>query len=89
VANLKPALICALALLLPACGVKVAPWERGVLAKPQMALDPRPLETAVRQHVYNSREAASGGHGAGGGLWMQLTRPKPELQLNRASAPAR
>jgi hypothetical protein len=63
----KPGLLCALALLLPACAVNVAPWERGILAKPHMALDGRPMETAARQHAYASKEASSGGIGAGGG----------------------
>lgn len=46
----------------------VAPWERGRLAKPQMALDPDPLQRALRDHVHASREAAAGGEiGAGGG----------------------
>ncbi len=42
-------------------------WERGVLAKPQMALVPHPLQSALRSHVYGSREAASGGDAAAGG----------------------
>lgn len=46
----------------------VAPWERGRLAKPQMALDPDPLQRALHDHVHASREAAAGGEiGAGGG----------------------
>lgn len=46
----------------------VAPWERGRLAKPHMALDPDPLQRALRDHVHASREAAAGGEiGAGGG----------------------
>lgn len=45
----------------------VAAWERGTLAKPHMALDPRPALSALRAHNYGSREAASGGSSAGGG----------------------
>lgn len=45
----------------------VEPWERGTLAKPQMASDPHPLQSSLSTHVYNSREAASGGTTAGGG----------------------
>jgi hypothetical protein len=45
----------------------VAPWERGTLAKGQMAMDPHPLQTTMRTHNYNSREAAVGGHSSGGG----------------------
>ncbi len=45
----------------------VEPWERSVLAKPEMALDPHPLQSKINTHVYNSREAAMGGDSAGGG----------------------
>jgi hypothetical protein len=46
----------------------VAPWERGRLAKPQMALDPDPQQRALREHVHTSREAGSGSAvGSGGG----------------------
>ena len=52
---------------LTACA-NVQPWERGHLAKPQMALDPYPLQSALRAHNYGSREAAGGGGaGQGGG----------------------
>lgn len=51
---------------LSACSV--APWERGILAKPQMALDSHPIQTEFRGHAYGSREAATGSSvGAGGG----------------------
>ncbi|HEX5065220.1 MAG TPA: DUF4266 domain-containing protein [Myxococcota bacterium] len=64
---LAPALLLALAASATAC-TSVAPWERGRLAKPQMALDPDPLQRALRDHVHASREAAAGGTiGAGGG----------------------
>ncbi|MEQ1528891.1 MAG: DUF4266 domain-containing protein, partial [Methylococcales bacterium] len=45
----------------------VQPWERGNLAKPQMALDPYPLQSALRAHNYDSREATAGGNAAQGG----------------------
>lgn len=46
----------------------VPPWERGNLAKPQMAFDLNPTESALRAHAYSSREAAASGVvGAGGG----------------------
>lgn len=47
--------------------VSVAAWERGNLAKPQMALDPHPLQSTVRMHNYGSREAAASTHSAEGG----------------------
>lgn len=45
----------------------VQPWERGTLAKPQMALDPYPEQSMYREHNYGSREASSGGGSAKGG----------------------
>lgn len=58
-----------LGLLLQALsGCAVAPWERGTLAKPQMSLDPNPLQTELRAHSYSAREAATAsGSGGGGG----------------------
>jgi hypothetical protein len=43
------------------------PWERGALAKPEMRLDGDPLQQRFDQHVYTSKENASGGYGIGGG----------------------
>lgn len=45
----------------------VAPWERGILAKPQMALDPYPLQSGARMHNYGSREAGASTNSEGGG----------------------
>jgi hypothetical protein len=56
-----------LALAASGCAA-VEPWERGRLARPQMALEPHPLQRALRTHTYASREAATGGDvGKGGG----------------------
>jgi len=46
--------------------VKVQPWERATLADPTMRPDRDPLATAMYEHVYFSRESASGGRGVGG-----------------------
>jgi len=55
-------------LLLSACGgVGVKPWQRATLARPDMQLDPYPLQSKLDDHVYFSKEAASGGRGFGGG----------------------
>ncbi len=59
-------LLLTIVLWLTAC-MPVQPWERGNLAKPQMALDPYPLQSALRAHNYGSREAAAGGNAAQGG----------------------
>jgi len=45
----------------------VQPWERGRLAQPQMALEGDALLSAMDQHTYTSKEAASGGVGPSGG----------------------
>jgi hypothetical protein len=47
--------------------VGVEPWERDVLARPEMSLDAYPLDAAIDDHVYFSKEASSGGRGFGGG----------------------
>ena len=52
--------------VLTACA-EVQPWERGRLAKPNMALDSDSLLSAIDAHTYNSKEAASGGVGPAGG----------------------
>lgn len=55
-------------LLLGACAFSPpAPWERGSLARPEMALQADPLEARLQQHLYSSKENASGGASIGGG----------------------
>jgi hypothetical protein len=43
------------------------PWEKGNLAKPEMRLDVDPLDAKVKDHIYASKEAVTGGMGVGGG----------------------
>jgi hypothetical protein len=45
----------------------VEPWERDVLAKDEMQLIADPLDVAIDEHIYFSKEASSGGRGFGGG----------------------
>lgn len=45
----------------------VQPWERDVLARPEMSLDADPIDAAIDDHIYFSKEASSGGRGFGGG----------------------
>jgi hypothetical protein len=45
----------------------VQPWERGILAKPHMALERYPLPEKFTGHNHGSREAAAGTGSAGGG----------------------
>lgn len=64
----KPALYLALAWLGCQGCAEVAPWERGVMAKDIMSLDPSPNLNHIRDHIFTSREAAQGGRsGSGGG----------------------
>lgn len=60
--------ILLLALAASACSsMEVKPWQRGTLARADMQLDPNPLQTQFSEHIYFSKEAASGGRGFGGG----------------------
>jgi hypothetical protein len=45
----------------------VQPWDRDVLARPEMQIVSDPLEAAADEHIYFSKEASSGGQGFGGG----------------------
>ena len=45
----------------------VEPWERDILAKQEMQLTVDPVEAAIDDHIYFSKEASSGGRGFGGG----------------------
>jgi hypothetical protein len=45
----------------------VGAWEKGNLAKPEMSFDADPLRKAFLEHVYSSKESASGGTGVAGG----------------------
>lgn len=46
---------------------RVLPWQRGDLAKREMGWEPDPMVSSYREHVYTSKEGASGGLGTGGG----------------------
>ena len=59
-----------LSLMLGACGctaLGVKPWQHDILARPQMALNAEPIDAAIDDHIYFSKEAASGGRSFGGG----------------------
>jgi hypothetical protein len=55
------------ALLLTSGCANVKPWERGTLTDYTMQSDRTPIQTAQAQHIYFSREEATGGSGVGGG----------------------
>ena len=50
------------------CGtLGVKPWQREVLARPEMALNAEPIDGAIDDHIYFSKEATSGGRSSAGG----------------------
>src|ERR1700677_161346 len=50
------------------CGsLGVKPWQRDVLAREDMQLDSNPIDAAVDDHLYFSKEASSGGRSFAGG----------------------
>ena len=63
-------MFCALAVILHLAGCAgwgVEPWDRDILARDDMQLTPEPVEAALDDHIYFSKEASSGGRGFGGG----------------------
>jgi hypothetical protein len=59
---------CAVLAGLSGCALKpVQPWEKGELARTDMLLQGDSLETRFNEHIYASKEAASGGSAVGGG----------------------
>lgn len=65
---MKILLSAAALLILSGCStLGVQPWERDVLARPEMSLDANALDAAIDDHIYFSKEASSGGRGFGGG----------------------
>lgn len=57
---------CALALVLAGCA-SVAPYQRGYLARGDMAMDADPGTAKAIEKTYAAKEAASGGAAVGGG----------------------
>ncbi len=43
------------------------PWERDLMAQREMMPDAHPVETAIDDHIYFSKEASSGGRSFAGG----------------------
>lgn len=64
----KLMIVAAITLILGACSsLGVRPWEREVLARPDMAPNSAPMTNALDDHIYFSKEASSGGRSFGGG----------------------
>lgn len=56
------------AVFLSACAFEpVQPWDRDLLAEDKMQLVPHPVNAFIAEHIYFSKEAATGGQGVGGG----------------------
>ena len=45
----------------------VPAYQRGDLARQEMAFDADPLESRLNQHIYFSKEASTGGNGVAAG----------------------
>tara|TARA_B110000483_G_scaffold40611_1_gene50376 strand:- start:135 stop:305 length:171 start_codon:yes stop_codon:yes gene_type:complete len=45
----------------------VPAYQRGDLARPEMAFDADPLGSKLSQHIYFSKEASTGGNGVAAG----------------------
>jgi hypothetical protein len=64
----QAALLLTLAGSLGGCAaMSVRPWDRDLLAEKRMRFIPSPMEYAVDEHIYFSKEGSTGGHLAGGG----------------------
>lgn len=64
--------LCAAAMVVggaSGCTVYAPPqaWEKGNLAKKEMTMNADVLDQSYVQHIYTSRENATGGYGVGGG----------------------
>ena len=55
--------------LLSGCGSfqPPSPWDKASLAKKEMTMESDALDQGYVQHIYSSKESASGGSGVGGG----------------------
>ncbi len=65
--KLRLLLILLTSLCLLSAYTPVRPWERGYLAKEEMAWDRDSLERVLNDHIFFSKEASSGGNSAAGG----------------------
>jgi hypothetical protein len=60
-------LVAGTALVSGCSSLGVKPWQRDVLAREEMRLDANPLDAAIDDHMYFSKEASSGGRSYAGG----------------------
>lgn len=64
---MKTILLLAALLCLAGCATAPAAWERGNLARAEMAWEPDALLAEQREQTYSSKEQAAGGASTGGG----------------------
>jgi hypothetical protein len=65
---LPAALLGVLAALSAGCAATaVKPWDRDLLAEKKMRFIPHPMEYAIDQHIYFSKEGSLGGMDVSGG----------------------
>jgi hypothetical protein len=60
-------LLCSVVLLAGCSSLGVKPWQRDVLSREAMQLNSDPLDAAIDDHLYFSKEASSGGRSFAGG----------------------
>ncbi len=65
--RMRTALLLAMSSLILISCADVRAWERGYLAREEMAWEPDALEGALNDHIFFSKEASSGGNSAAGG----------------------
>jgi Domain of unknown function (DUF4266) len=68
--NHRLIIVCTMLAVAPisGCGsLGVKPWQRDVLAREEMQLGADPLDAAIDDHLYFSKEASSGGRSFAGG----------------------
>jgi hypothetical protein len=68
--NTYPYLLVAAGLLILVSGctsLGVKAWDRDLLARDDMRLDANPVDAAIDEHLYFSKEASSGGRSYAGG----------------------
>ena len=64
--RMKRVLLVAVCAVTAGCaGVK--PWQRSVLARDDMQIVSEPLDSAIDEHIYFSKEASTGGSSVAGG----------------------
>ena len=57
----------ALALMSGCASLGVKAWDRDLLARDEMRLDTNPVDAAIDDHLYFSKESSSGGRSYAGG----------------------